>query len=107
MKPGDQVEFALDVAPGRIFKGKVRSIGYGVSTGNTNRGDLPSVSGNQSWLRDPQRFPVIVTFNQEKMKPLLRLGGQADVIVYTGDHGFLNALGRFRIRLLSWLSYAR
>lgn len=107
MKPGDQVEFALDVAPGRIFKGKVRSIGYGVSTGNTNRGDLPSVSGNQSWLRDPQRFPVIVTFNQEKMEPLLRLGGQADVIVYTGDHGFLNALGRFRIRLLSWLSYAR
>jgi len=107
MKPGDQVEFSLDVAPGRIFSGQVRSIGYGVSTGNTNRGDLPSVSGSQSWLRDPQRFPVIVSFDHDRIEPLLRLGGQVDVIVYTGDHGFLNSLGRFRIRLLSWLSYAR
>jgi multidrug resistance efflux pump len=107
IKPGDKVEFSLDVAPGKVFPGKVRSIGYGVSTGNSNRGDLPSVSSNQAWLRDPQRFPVIVSFDTKNLGSKLRLGGQVDVIVYTGDHGFLNAVGRFRIRLLSWLSYAR
>ena len=107
MKPGDHVEFSLDVAPGRVFNGKVRSIGYGVTTGNTNRGDLPSVSSSQAWLRDPQRFPVIVSFDTEDLRSKLRFGGQVDVIVYTGDHGFLNAIGKFRIRLLSWLSYAR
>jgi hypothetical protein len=34
------------------------------------------------------------------------LNGQANVIVYTGDNGFLNTLGAVWIRLLSWLSYA-
>jgi hypothetical protein len=37
---------------------------------------------------------------------LLRLNSQVDVIVYTGDHPFWNALGRLWIRFMSWLSYA-
>jgi hypothetical protein len=32
------------------------------------------------------------------------LNGQANVTVYTGDNGFLNALGAAWIRLVSWLS---
>lgn len=107
MQPGDIAEFALDVAPGKVFQGSVRSIGYGVSTGNSNRGDLPSISSSQGWLRDPQRFPVIISFESEEVEAIMRRGGHVDVIVYTGDHWFLNALGRFRIRLLSWLSYVR
>ncbi|RKZ13552.1 HlyD family secretion protein, partial [bacterium] len=31
--PGDPVEFVLDAAPGRVFAGTVRSVGYGVSAG--------------------------------------------------------------------------
>jgi multidrug resistance efflux pump len=64
IKPGDPVEFSLDVRPGKIFTGKVRSIGYGVTTGNTTRGDLPTISNSEGWLRDPQRFPVIISFNR-------------------------------------------
>ena len=109
IEKGDIVEFSLDVAPGKIFKGKVRSIGYGVSTGNSNRGDLPSISSSQGWLRDPQRFPVVISINDLDLGPLLRRGGQVDVIVYTDPekHKILNSLGRFRIRLQSWLSYVR
>lgn len=108
MQPGDPVEIALDVAPGTVYQGVVQSIGYGVSTGNTNRGDLPGVSSSQGWLRDPQRFPVIVKINRsDKSLPALRLGGQADVVVYTGDHGLLNAIGKLRIRFMSWISYVR
>lgn len=109
IKIGDPVEFSLDVTPGKVFKGEVRSIGYGVSTGNSTRGDLPSINPSQSWLRDPQRFPVIIAFNNKEIGNLIRRGGQADVIVYTKDakHGFLSAVGRFRIRLISWLSYVR
>ncbi len=107
MNKGDKVEFILDVAPGKVFEGTVRSIGHGVSTGNTTRGDLPKVSSAESWLRDPQRFPVIITFDQEALASYMRLGGQVDAVVYTSDHGFLNATGKFRIRLMSFLSYAR
>lgn len=108
MKPGNKVEIALDINPGKIFTGEVKSIGYGVSTGNTNRGDLPSVSGAKGWLRDPQRFPVIISFDDKTILPKLRHGGQVDVVVFTDEEGgLLNSLGRFRIRVISWLSYVR
>ena len=105
---GDRVEFVLDVAPGRVFRGKVRSIGYGVSSaGGTSRGDLPTVQGSQGWLRDPQRFPVIIEFDRGTAAGLLRAGGQADVIIYTGSRPILNAIGWIHLRLRSLLSYVR
>ncbi|HAW52148.1 MAG TPA: HlyD family secretion protein [Flavobacteriales bacterium] len=107
MKEGAPVEFSIDVMPGKIFKGKVRSIGHGVSTGNTNRGDLPSVSGESGWLRDPQRFPVIITFDQNDIKQNARLGGQVDVVIFSGDKGFLSFLAKMKLRFLSFMSYVR
>jgi multidrug resistance efflux pump len=108
MKPGDNVEFSLDVLPGKIFTGKVRSIGYGVSTGNDNKGDLPNISGSSGWLRDPQRFPVIISINEPGLEDYLRYGGQVDVVVFTREKGgLLKALGKLRIRINTWLSYVR
>ena len=107
MKAGDAVEFVLDVAPGKIFKGEVRSIGYGVNTGYNNRNDLPDVKANQSWLRDPQRFPVIISMSNEDILEYSRLGGQVDVVIFTSDRWFLNLLGRWRLRINGWLSYIR
>ena len=104
----DSVEFVLDVAPGRVFKGYVRSVGYGVSNNSgTNRGDLPTVQGTQGWLRDPQRFPVIIGFDPEPVKGLLRSGGQVDVIIYTSRNPILNLIGKLHLRVRSMLSYVR
>jgi hypothetical protein len=36
----------------------------------------------------------------------VRVGSQASVIVYTGSHPLMNTLGRLRIRLATYLSYA-
>jgi len=107
MKPGDPVEFVLDVEPGRIFKGSVRSLGYGVSSGSNERGKLPDVKGTSGWLRDPQRFPVIISLDNQEIMPYSRLGGQADVVIFTGKHPVLNMLGRWRLRINAWLSYLR
>jgi multidrug resistance efflux pump len=108
--PGDPVEFVLDVAPGRVFKGTVRSVGYGVTasgSGATNRGELPTIQSSQGWLRDPQRFPVIIGFDPGTASGLLRVGGQADVIVYTGRNPILNLIGKLHLRIRSLLSYVR
>ena len=108
LKPGDPVELVLDVAPGRVFQGTIRSVGVGVSSSHRgSRGDLPTVQSAQGWLRDPQRFPVIISFADDHPAGLLRPGGQANVIVYTGDRPLLNRLARWRIRLAAWLSYVR
>jgi multidrug resistance efflux pump len=107
MKVGDRVELLLDVEPGVIHQGTVRSIGYGVNTGYADRSELPNVKSSSGWLRDPQRFPVIIAFDNNELISYSRLGGQVDVVVYTGDSRFLNTIGRWRIRLNSWLSFLR
>ena len=68
-------------------------------------GELATVSSRSGWLRDAQRFPVIIRFEDESAKGLRRVGGQVDVLVYTGDNRLINTLGRWWIRALSWLSY--
>ncbi len=105
---GDKAEFTLELAPGRIFEGEIRSIGYGVSSNQIlNRGQLPDIKSKSNWLRDPQRFPVIVTFSNAEVMKYFKLGGQVDVVVYTGDHFVLNRLAKLRIWINSKLSYVR
>ena len=107
MNIGNEVEFILDIAPGRVFKGKIRSMGFGVATNETNKGGLPTISQKKGWLQDPQRFPVIISSNEKDALDLYRLGGQVDVVVYTGDNFILNSIAAFKIRLMSNLSYVR
>ena len=53
------------------------------------------MSSSQGWLRDPQRFPVIIGLDSPETEGLVRAGGQADVIVYTGRYPLLNMIGRW------------
>jgi hypothetical protein len=62
-------------------------------------------------MRDPQRFPVRIAMTGYEVGSEVHdirrmMNGQADIIVYTGENGFLNALGAAWIRLMSVISYA-
>ena len=107
---GSPVEIVLDSLPGRIIRGEVRSIGLGVSAAKpAPAGSLPSIQNNRDWLRQTQRFPVVISFDSDQINSIyqqLRIGGQADVIVYTEGHSLLKLCGEMYIRFLSWLSYA-
>ena len=72
---------------------------------NVSLGELPTITESSGWLRDSQRFPVIIKFVDDASRGLRRVGGQADVMIYTGDRTLLNALGWLWIRLMSVLSY--
>ena len=104
---GNEVDVIFDIEPGTIFKGRIKSISYGVSTEKTNSGGLPKVSTTQGWLRDPQRFPVIIEIEDSEIKKKLRQGSQAEIVVYTGNNWLLNFLASTRIYILSKLSYVR
>lgn len=93
---GDKVDIVLDAAPGKVFSGSIRSVGWGVSDDTKNQmGGLTTVSATKGWLRQPQNFPVIVDFeNMEESKGFKRAGGQANVIVYTGGNFILNGAGK-------------
>ena len=110
LRDGSPVEILFDSLPGQVFKGKVRSIGRGISAGQAPpAGTLPSISNNRDWLRQSQRFPVVIEFDLVQARELseqLRIGGQASVMGYSEGHGALNALGKLYIRFMSVLSYA-
>ena len=104
---GDKVGIILDAAPGKVFKGSIRSVGWGVSDDTKNQiGGLTSVAPTKGWLRQPQNFPVIVDFeNMEDSKGFKRAGGQANVIVYTGGNFILNGAGKIWMRIISVASH--
>lgn len=104
---GDKVSIIFDVFPGRVFKGTVRTTGFGVAVDSAPLGALPSIQNNRQWLRDAQRFPVVVDFDvpADDMKKL-KVGSQASVLIFASDNFIFNLLGRFYIRMGSLLSYA-
>ncbi|MBT9268282.1 HlyD family secretion protein [Pseudomonas sp. MG-9] len=112
VQPGTPVAIVLDALPGEVLDGRVRSVGYGVSVGQTPApGTLPSIQNSRDWLRPAQRFPVIIEFSDEAKKRLIdsraiRAGGQAEVMAFPTEGNLLNPLGRVFVWLMSWLSYA-
>ena len=110
VKPGQDVTIALDIKPGKLFRGKVHSIGWGVSQGDeAPTGQLSSMPADQGWLRDPQRFPVRIMVLPDEAKEagvdVGRSGAQANVIIFTGDNIIMNPIGRLWIRIVALLSY--
>ncbi|MGK2925122.1 MAG: HlyD family secretion protein [Lysobacterales bacterium] len=105
---GDKAEIVFDVMPGEVIEGTVRNIGFGVDVDKAPLGSLPTVQNDQTWLRSAQRYPVVVGFElpDKENARLLKVGSQASVVVYTGEHWLFNALARFHIRVESILTYA-
>lgn len=108
IKPGDEVEIVFDSLPGQVLSGRVRSTGFGVAVGSTPLGSLPTIDNNRQWLRDAQRFPVLVDFKLSDAgdETAIRVGAQASVVVYTGGSWMFNTIAAVNIRLTSLLTYA-
>jgi multidrug resistance efflux pump len=104
---GDAVRLLFDVYPGRVFEGTVRATGFGVAVDTAPLGGLPTIDNDRQWLRDAQRFPVVIDFDmsaEEKRK--LKVVAQVTALVYATDSWFFNTLGALYIRIGSILSYA-
>ncbi len=107
--PGDPVGIIFDSYPGQVFAGTVGEIGFGVSVNSPPLGQLPTIRNDSSWLRQPQRYPVLIRFELPRDadgRTLIKVGSQASVTVYTGDHPLFNPLARVMLKIASWLSYA-
>lgn len=110
IRPGTDAEILFDVMPGEVFRGRVASVGLGVSVGKSAPpGTLPTVDNNRDWLRQAQRFPVEVTIDLADAPELietLRIGGQASVMVLGDAPAPLRWLGWLSLRVRTFLSYA-
>jgi len=107
IKPGDKVEIVFDALPGKVIKGTIRTTGFGVNVDSAPLGSLPTIDNNRQWLRDAQRFSVLVDFELPSAADRLgiRVGAQASVMVYTGGGFLFNSIAWIKMRLLSVFTY--
>ena len=98
--PGDPVEIALDIDPGKIFKGKVEAIwwatgqGQYVPSGRIPDFILPKLQG---------KFAVQVTFDDPNA--FLPAGAHGAIAIYPGRSTAFELLRRINIRLYSWANF--
>ncbi|HUE94664.1 HlyD family secretion protein [Pseudomonas sp.] len=100
----DDAELVFDLLPGRVFKARVESVGWGVAQEGSSTSALPSVRNQSGWVRDPQRFPVRLVMMEPYPKGL-RYGSQATAVIYTGENPLANVLGAITARLVALLTY--
>ena len=106
LAPGQDAEVVLDTLPGQVFSAEVRSVGWGVGGGQVDpQTGLPKTTSEGGWLTDPQRFPVQLVFNQERLPKGARYGSRAAVMIYADDNAFMNAIAWLRIRLIAIMTY--
>jgi len=105
---GDAVEIVFDALPGAVIKGNVRTTGFGVNVDSAPLGSLPTIDNDRQWLRDAQRFSVLVDFELPGAEDRtgIRVGAQASVIVYADSGWIMTTIGKIKMRLLSVLTYA-
>ena len=107
MNPGDEVAIVFDALPGQIVMGTVREMSFGVAVDTAPLGSLPTVKNDPNWLRQAQRYPVLIDFKPPAQGATrLKVGSQASVVVYTGKHFVANPLAALLIYLESMLTYA-
>ena len=103
---GDPVGIALDIRPGRVYRGRVESVGWGVDSREIDsQTGLPTIRNDSGWVREPQRFAVRVRFEPDDRPRGIRVGSQANVVVFTGENPVTDVIGRLWIGLVSYLSY--
>jgi multidrug resistance efflux pump len=110
VKPGQDVLLAFDIMPGQLYRGRVHSIGWGVSQGDeAPNGQLPTVQPAQGWIRQPQSFPVRILLLPSKNDApgfdFGRSGAQTNVMILTNRGVILDPIGRLWMRIVTLLSY--
>ena len=106
---GDEVDIVFDALPGKVVKGTVRTTGFGVNVDSAPLGSLPTIDNDRQWLRDAQRFSVLIDFelpNAEDRQGI-RVGAQASVVVYAGGGFLFNSIAWLKMRVISILTYIR
>jgi multidrug resistance efflux pump len=104
---GQPAAIALRSYPGRVFSGKVQSVGWGVAQGQgIPSGELPAVKNPQEWVPTAQRFQVRLVLDQPAEIPL-RVGATGSATIYTSTDHPLNGLAECWQRLVTWFYYLR
>jgi len=104
VKPGQEVEVALDLYPGQIFEGKVKAVWQGSGVGQmTPSGKLPRFVYKPTELPQGQ-FAVAITLDDPDQSKF-PIGTQGRAAIYTNPSSGFVVLRKIWIRSYSWYNW--
>jgi len=65
IKEGQDVSIKLWQYPGKVFKGRVESTGWGVQRNKSTASGMPLIPSENEWFLLPQRYPVLIKIEKE------------------------------------------
>ena len=86
--PGDRATLVFDSDPGRIYEGRVASLGWGINPGRSQAGGLPVNAPTTQWFEPARRMPVRIEIDGglDAWPDKARVGGNVSVLIHaTGD----------------------
>lgn len=106
IQPEHAAEVVFDSLPGRVFRARVTSIGWGIGESSVDASTgLPTSTKEQGWLSDVERFPVHLVMEETADRPRVRYGSRAAIIIYASPNPVMATLAWLRIRIVSLLTY--
>lgn len=81
---GDAASLLFDAVPGRVYRGRVQSIAWGIDAGRSDQGGLVANQPSNRWFEPARRIPVRVelVLRDGETLPLARVGGKVHAVIY-------------------------
>ncbi|WP_099826762.1 HlyD family secretion protein [Oceaniglobus indicus] len=89
VKAGDPANLLFDAVPGKIFKGRVQSIAWGINPGRNVQGGLVVNQPTNRWFEPARRIPVRIEVEggMDAWPRPARVGGKVHAVVFAGGEG--------------------
>lgn len=103
---GDRATLVFDAHPGKIYEGRVESLGWGINPGRSQAGGLPVNAPSNQWFEPARRMPVRIEIDGglDAWPPKARVGGNVSVLVHATGGGVIASIASGFQRAGSWFT---
>ena len=86
---GDEVDLLFDAVPGKVFKGVVKSVAWGIDPGRATANGLQKNQPSNQWFEPARRIPVHIELagGLEDWPRDAKAGGKVSAVVYAEGRG--------------------
>jgi multidrug resistance efflux pump len=102
VKPGDEAEVAFDAVPGRVFKGKVRTVLDAIAAGQIQASGALVDFAERT---EGGRALAIIDLEDDISKYRIPVGAAGQVAIYTEHWHHVSLLRKILLRMRSWENY--
>lgn len=105
---GDSVAISYDAVPGKVYKGVVKAIAWGIDPGRTSVNGLQSNPSSDEWFEPARKIPVHVELldGLENWPREAKAGGKVNALIYaSGESNPIAWVSTLLFHIQAYLSY--